>query len=89
MPTNQEEPKTLCQRGEAVYETKLRATLDTPENRGKVLSIEPDSEDYEINADHYQAVMRLRERHPDKISFSMRIGFPALGYLRGGRVIKK
>ncbi len=89
MPSEPQASKTICQRGEAIYESKLRALLDTPANRGKVLSIEPDSEDYEMDADHYQAVMRLRARHPDKISFSMRIGFPALAYLRGGRVIKK
>ena len=89
MPTDNEEPKTIYERGRVIYETKLRVTLDTPENRGKVLTIEPDSEDYEVNDRLAPAIHLLRARHPDKVVYSMRIGADACTRLRGGRVIKK
>ena len=48
MPTYQNETTQFIQRAEAVYNEKLCATLDTPENRGKFLALEPDSGAYEV-----------------------------------------
>lgn len=79
----------IVQRGREIYETKLRVTLDIPENFRKTVVIEPDSEDYEVDADLLQAVKRLQERHPDKRSYSLRIGKGMGAFLRGGRGIKK
>ena len=89
MTTDKEEPETICQRGEAIYETKLRATLDMPENRGKILTIEPESGYYEINADLLQAMRLLRACNNEKRIYAMRIGHETLGHLRGGRVLRK
>lgn len=87
MPTDQNLVAEIVRRGKAIYQEKLRALLDTPENFRKSVAIEPDSEDYEIDANLLAAVERLRERHPDKLSYTLRIGAGA--YLRGGRAIKK
>ena len=89
MVLNEQENDTLSQRGKIVYETQLRATLDTPENRGKILTIEPDSGDYEINGDLLQAINALRARHSEKLVYAMRIGHATLGHLRGGRMVRK
>ena len=89
MIANKEELAKFNQRGKNVYETKLRATLDTPENRGKVLTIEPDSGDYEINTELLAAMNLLRARNSDKLVYAMRIGQGTLGHLRGGRVVRK
>ncbi len=87
MSTDQALVSEVVRRGKAVYQEKLRATLDTPENFRKSVAIDPDSEDYEIDADLLTAVACLRERHPDKLSYTVRIG--ASAHLRGGRVVKK
>ena len=86
--TNTEELVIINQRGREIYETKLRAMLDTPENFRKTVAIDPDSEDYEIDANLIQAVMRLGARHPGKLSYSLRIGKGAGASLLGGRVSK-
>ena len=58
--------------------------LDTPENYGKVLVIEVETGDYESDDHHVTAIERLRARYPDRISYSMRIGYPSLGQIGGG-----
>jgi len=88
MPADGEELTDFCQRGEAIYETRLRVILDTPENDGKGLAIELESEDYEVDGDKRQAIILLRKRHPDRIMYSRRIGNDPFSRVRGGRVIK-
>ena len=89
MFSEEEKRQARCQRGRCIYETKLRAALDTPENYGKVLTIEVDSEDYEVSARLAPAIDLLRARHPDKILYSMRIGEGASARVRGGRRLRK
>ena len=70
-------------RGEAIYETQLRATLDTPENNNKILVIDVESGDYEIAEDRITASNRLKAKHPDSKRFVMRIGYASI-YKVGG-----
>ncbi len=67
---------------------ELRAILDMPENRGKVLAIEPESGDYEISEELLSAMKLLRARNGGKLVYALRIGQGTLGHLRGGRVEK-
>ena len=89
MQTDQEELQTFYGLGEAIYAHRLRALLDTPENQGKAIAIELDSGDYEVNPDKKLAIIRLRERHPDKITYSRRIGSNPFSHVGGGRVEQK
>ena len=66
------------------YEGHLRTKLDTAENLRKILVIDVDSGEYEMDTDHLAAIERLREKHPDGMFFSMRIGYPTLGKIGGG-----
>ena len=61
--------------GRILYNTKIRPIVDTPENLGKFCIVDPDSGNYEVDADSLAAGDRLRVRHPGKISWGERIGY--------------
>ena len=61
---------------EKVYRTKVRPMLDE-EPVGWFLSVDLNSEDYELDENHGKAVLRLRERRPDADIFTARVGFPS------------
>ena len=67
---------------EKVYRTKVRPTLGE-EPVGWFLSVDLNSEDYELDENHGKAVCRLRERHPDADVFTTRVGFPSAYHLTG------
>ena len=89
MQTDKEELRTFYQMGEAICAHRLRPILDMPENQGKAIAIELDSGDYEVSPDKKQAITRLRERHPNKITYSRRIGPNPFSHVRGGRIGQK
>ena len=76
----------IAARGRALYEQKIRALVDTPENRGKVIVIDIDTADYVIDHEHLAAVDRARAKKPDAILYATRIGFGAMGRM-GGRFV--
>ena len=64
--------------GKSVYERKVRPTWDgAAELVGWFLSVDLASEDWELDENHAQAALRLRERRPEADVFTIRIGFPA------------
>jgi hypothetical protein len=63
----------LWRKGLAVYE-RLKERLER-EHWGKYVVIEPESGDYEVAPTHLEAFLRMRQRHPDKVFVSRRIGF--------------
>lgn len=67
---------------------RLRPIVETPENIGKIIVIDIDSGDYEI--DHmdelgFEASDRLQTRHPASKMFSIRIGYKAMETIGGVR----
>ena len=54
----------IGKRGQEIYESQLRARVETPENIGKIISIDVDTGDYEIDDDLIKAGDRLRARQP-------------------------
>jgi hypothetical protein len=63
----------LWRKGLAVYE-RLKEQLER-EHWGKYVVIEPESGDYEVAPTRTEALLRMRQRHPDKVFVSRRIGF--------------
>ena len=84
MAANTTDTTSIAQRGYELYERTIKVLVDTPENRGKVIVIDVDSGDYEIDPDHLAAASRAKSRNPNAELFATRIGFPALGRI-GGR----
>jgi hypothetical protein len=73
----------LAEDAEAVY-LRLRSELETPDKIGKMVIIEPDSGDYEIDDLGVRAAKRLRERRPGGRYFGIRIGYKHAESFGGG-----
>ena len=78
MGNTQEKRQELRARTHAIYTQRLKAAVETPENIGKIISIDTISGDYEINDDYLTAIKRLRERLPLAETFTLRIGYNAV-----------
>lgn len=71
----------IVTRGKALYEQRLRGQLE-PGNKGKILVINIDTGDYEMDSDRLVASDRAVKRFPGALLYAMKIGFPTLGKLR-------
>jgi hypothetical protein len=64
--------------GRELYERQIRPQVETEENIGKIVSIDIETGDYEIDSDLLKAANRLRARHPDAALWGERIGYDAV-----------
>src|SRR5439155_3059506 len=87
MARSQDITEEIGRRGQEIYEQKLRALVETEDNIGKIISIDVDTGDYEIDHDLLRAGDRLRARHPGATLYAARIGYDAV-YGVGGTVAK-
>jgi len=76
----------IARRGEEIYERDLRARLDMEENRGKFLVIDIATGAYEIDREDLTATERLLARHPNAMTYGLRIGYEA-AYELGGHLL--
>jgi len=78
--TNEE----LARLGDEIYERDVAPKMG-PEDQGKVVVIEVESGDFEVDKDGIAADDRLRARHPDALFWFRRVGSPyffSFGYHR-------
>ena len=64
----------LGQRAQELYE-RLRPTIETPENIGKLIVMDVESADYEIDDLGIESSLRLQNRHPNATLYALRIGY--------------
>jgi hypothetical protein len=84
MPHPKFTSEEVTRRGQALYEEKIRARVETPENIGKLVSIDVETGDYEIGDDaSLDAPRRLHARHQGAAIHTVRIGYNAV-YALGG-----
>ena len=76
-------------RGQELYENRLRAQVGTEENLGKMISIDIDTGDYEIDDVGLAAAERLLSKHPDAAIYGTRIGYDAVYALGPGTAIER
>lgn len=69
---------TLGRRAQELYE-RLRPDVETPENIGKLIVMDVESGDYEIDDSGIETSRRLQSRHPN----ALRIGYKAVETLGG------
>ena len=62
-------------RAKSLYENSIRRQVETEENIGKMVIVDIDSEDFEIEAADMSASQRLRKRNNEPKLFGIRIGF--------------
>ncbi|MYE55136.1 MAG: hypothetical protein F4X34_08085 [Chloroflexi bacterium] len=63
--------------GRAIYKNKI-LPLMKDEDKGKVVIIDVNSGDYEIDYDDAAAMFRLLERRPDAFTWADRVGYPSV-----------
>ena len=72
MATNALSP--LGQRAQELYE-RLRPKIETPDNIGKLIVMDVETSDYEIDDMGIETSQRLQSRHPDATLYALRIGY--------------
>jgi len=70
------DPEAFARDAEEYYERHLRASLE-PEHHGDYLVLDVESGDYEVDADEMAAIDRARAKHPDRVFYILRVGYPA------------
>lgn len=74
-------------RGKELYENVIRAQVETPENIGKIITINVETGEYEIGEDLVVTSSKLRAKQANAIIWGERIGFDAV-YAVGGTLVK-
>ena len=87
MPHSELTSEEIARRGRALYQREVRFLVETPENIGKVIAIDLNTGNYEIDQDLIEACDRLKAKHPDSVTWVARVGYDAV-YAIGGTLIK-
>lgn len=77
----------LARRGQELYEFGIRQQVEAG-NEGKIVAIDIETGDFEIDETVIGATERLFEQHPDAQPWGIRIGHGAV-YHFGSRSLKK
>ena len=83
MPNIHYSRQEVAVRGAALYGEKIRANVETPENIGKIVAIDIETGDYEVDVDILKAAKRLHEKRPDALLWGERIGYDSVMDWRG------
>ena len=75
-------PEERAAFAEILYREKIRPTL-TDADVGKLVIIDTNSGEYEIDSDDAQASYRLHQRMPEAFGYCIRVGYSAV-YFFGG-----
>jgi hypothetical protein len=71
----------IAQRGKAIYDRHIRGKVETEENIGKMIAIDLQSGEYEIDTDPNEARRRLQERHHNIVPWTAQIGINTVHHL--------
>ncbi len=77
--------RSAASAGRAIYNKTIRDKVESTE-KGKVVVIDINSGDWEIDSDDATALSRLLKRHPDAFTWAERVGYPAV-YDMGSRFV--
>lgn len=78
----------IARRAKMLYDQQIRAKVEEAD-RGKVLVLDIESGDYEIDSDRRAASDRAHARHPNGAFFAIRIGYPAMTKIGGSWSTKR
>jgi hypothetical protein len=74
----------IVRRGEETYAQRLRDKVETEDNIGKIIVIDIETGDYEIDDDALRASHRLQAKHPGAALHAERIGYDTVYDFAGG-----
>ncbi len=69
-------PDLFVEKGEQVYE-KFKENLEK-EYKGMIVAIEIESEEYFLADTEHEAIKKARLKHPAKVFYIVRIGYPVV-----------
>jgi hypothetical protein len=87
MPKPKLSDEEITQRGKELYKNNILPQVQTPENIGKIVSINVETGEYEIGDDLLVTSLQLRAKQADAAIWSERIGFNAV-YAVGGTLFR-
>jgi hypothetical protein len=73
----------VAKRASQLYESKIRQEVETDENVGKMVIIDIETGDYEVDEAGLQAAHNLYDKHPYARLFGIRIGYNVAASLGG------
>jgi hypothetical protein len=77
----------LAERGQDWYTNIIRTQVETPENLGKIISIDIETGVFAIAEDVLSAAKQLLQKRPDAALWTERIGYNAV-YAIGGATMR-
>jgi hypothetical protein len=77
----------IAQRGKELYKQKLRTQVETADNIGRIIAIDLNTGNYEIDQDLLVACERLKAKHPNTVTWVARVGYDAV-YAIGGTLVR-
>ena len=66
-----------------MYENTIRFVVETPENIGRFVIIDPETGDYAVDDDGIGAAKSLQAKHPYARLYGIRIGYKAAATIGG------
>jgi hypothetical protein len=78
MPHPRFSNEEIARRGEELYAQRLRQSVETDDNIGKIIVIDVETGDYEIDTDSLAANRRALAKHPGAALYGLRIGYDAV-----------
>ena len=82
MPLSDYQPGEVVARGEKIYQEQIKHLVH-PAEKGKFLTIDVESGDYELDEKAVDSLLRLRQRRPDAVCFGMKVGYVASVHFGG------
>lgn len=64
----------VVEQGLKVYEQRIRALVETPENIGKMLTLDVETGEYKIGVNSIEGAIELKKNRPMARLFTLRIG---------------
>lgn len=76
-PISEYSTDEVVERGEEIYQSGIRQTLETGDNIGKLLMIDIETGEWVIGTDRIEMARRARAKNPHARLYGLKIGYPA------------
>lgn len=74
----------VARRAKLLYENEIRQKVESKDNIGKMIIIDIETGDYEIDETGLKAARKLRQKYPNARLFGIRIGYNVAVSFGGG-----
>jgi hypothetical protein len=64
----------VVEAGTKIYEQRIRSLVETPENIGKMLTLDVETGEYKIGVNSIEGAIELKQNRPIAMLFTLKIG---------------